>query len=190
MIVAADLVPAAAVSPVRVSGHLLSSTGNPIAGARVTALTGQHITSDSTGAYMLNGLEAGAVMLTVSNLPAGCEPPPTRLFAVAAGGSAEVDFVVTCTALTGMITGTLTSAPGGSPVASATIVSSTGGSAVTSPSGAFVITAAGSGNGSVTVAGLPTGCTVVAAPFVLQVGGAVTLDLVANCTPNAAPLGQ
>jgi Carboxypeptidase regulatory-like domain len=190
MIVAADLVPATIVSPARVSGRVVSPTAGPIAGARVTALTGEHAITDADGAYALNGLESGAVMLTVSNLPAGCEIPPTALLSIAAGDSALVDFPVTCNALTGMITGTLTSSDGGAPIAAATIVSSTGGSAVTSATGTFVISAAGSGTGTVTVSGLPAGCSFTAVPFVLQVGGALTLDLVASCPTPPGPPSQ
>jgi hypothetical protein len=186
MIVAADLVPAAVVSAVRVSGSVTSPTHGPIAGARITALTGHHVTTDSTGAYVLADLEAGAVMLTVSNLPAGCEVPPSRLLSIAAGDTAVVDFVVTCTAFTGMITGTLTSSTSGLPIAGATVASSTGGTAVSGASGAFMIGAAGSGTGTVTVTGLPAGCSVTAVPFVLQIGGALTLDLVADCASAAA----
>jgi Carboxypeptidase regulatory-like domain len=190
MIVAADLVPAAIVSPVRVSGRVTSLTGGAISGARITALTGEHATTDTSGVYNLSGLESGAVMLTVSKLPAGCEIPPTRLLSIAAGDSAVVDFSVTCSAPTGMITGTLTYSVGGAPIAGATVVSSTGGSAVTSAAGSFVMNGAGSGSGTVTVSVLPAGCSVTALPFVLQLGGAVTLDLVANCLATPTPPNQ
>jgi hypothetical protein len=66
------------------------------------------------------------------------------------------------------------------------VASSTGGTAVSGASGAFMIGAAGSGTGTVTVTGLPAGCSVTAVPFVLQIGGALTLDLVADCAAAAA----
>ncbi len=190
MIVAADLVPAAVVSAVRVRGSVTSPTTGPSVGARITALTGHHVSSDATGAYVLAGIEAGAVMLTLSNLPAGCETPPSRLLSIAAGDSAVVDFVVTCNALTGMITGTLTSSTSGLPIAGVAVAASTGGAALTTATGSFLIAGAGTGAGSVTVTGLPPGCSVAPVPFVLQVGGAVTLDLVANCVAAAGLPGQ
>ena len=190
MIVAADLAPATVVSPARVSGTVRSPTLGAVGGVRVVSLAGESATTDANGFYVLNGLPPGAVMLTVSNLPTGCEIPASRMLSVVAGDTATVDFAVMCNATTGMITGTLASSFDGTPIAGGIVVSSTGGSAVTSATGAFTIPSAGSGVGTVTVSGLLAGCSVTPVPFTLQLGGALTLDIVANCPAPIGPGGQ
>ncbi len=186
MIVAADLKEATLLAPARVSGLVTSSLGGPLSGVRVTATTGQSVTTTVSGTYTLNGLTPGAIAVVLSNLPVGCTIPPAQPLSLAEGGSAVADFLVTCAAQTGIITGTLVSSPGGAPVVGATVIASTGGSAVTSASGAFSIPAAGAGSGTLSVSNLLAGCSITPVPFVLQFGGALTVDLVAACP---APVG-
>lgn len=181
LIVAADLLAATLLTPARISGTVSSPTAGSLSGVRVTATTGQFALTSASGDFALLGFDPGLVTLTLSGLPSGCTAPQDLSVSLAAGDSKVADFVVTCDVATGMITGTLTSSIGGVPIAGATILASTGGSAVTTASGVFTIGVAGAGAGTVTVSGLPAGCSLATTPYTLQVGGALTLDLVATC---------
>ncbi|MBC7843283.1 MAG: hypothetical protein H7099_13265 [Gemmatimonadaceae bacterium] len=187
MIVAADLQPATLLAPARISGSVTSPTAGSLSGVRVTATTGQSALTDAAGLFVLSGFTPGVVRLSLSGLPPACDAPDEQSVSLAAGDSAVSDFVVACDQPTGMLTGTLTSSNGGTPLAGATVVASTGGSAVTSASGTYMIVAAGAGAGSVSVSAMPTECRLEPVAYTLQTGGAVTLDLVATCLPPVGP---
>ena len=184
MIVAGDLVTVTPLVPSMVVGLVTSTQGMSLPGVRATVTTGQSATTSATGVFVISGLTPGDLTVALSNLPSGCTSPTPRTVTLAAGDSAIADFLVTCAVETGLLTGTLTSADGGAAIAGAMVVASTGGSAVTNASGVYLIPAAGAGSGTLTVSRLLATCSVPPAPFVLQLGGAATVDLVATC---AAP---
>lgn len=190
MIVAGDLMAVPPPVPSTIIGIVTSSLGGSLAGVRATVTTGQSAITSATGSYAISGLTPGALTVTLSNLPSGCTAPTPQSVTLAAGDSAVADFVVTCSVQTGLLTGTLTTSAGGAAIAGATVVASTGGSAVTNASGGYLISAAGAGSGTITVSGLLATCAVPPAPFVLQPGGAATVDLVAACTTAPAPGNQ
>lgn len=181
MIVAADLVSVPPLVPAKIFGFVISSAGGPLAGVRATVTTGQSATTSASGTYAITGLPAGPMSVTLANLPSGCTAVDPRAVVLVAGDSTIADFVVTCSVQTGLVTGTLTALEGGAPIGNATVVSSTGGSAVTDAAGVYTIPAANAGSGTLSVSGLLAGCSVTPVPFVLQPGGAVTMDLLATC---------
>jgi hypothetical protein len=190
MVVAADLVATTPASPATVVGVVTSSLNAALAGVRVSVTNGQSALSSASGSYSITGLAPGPTSVTLTNLPTQCTAPAPASVTLQPGATAVADFLVTCTAQTGMITGILTSSAGGLPIAGATVTSSTGGSTVTNASGAYLITGAGAGNGTLTVTDILATCSFVPVPFVLQPGGGLTLDLVVNCPVQATPLGQ
>lgn len=187
MIVAADLEAATLLSSAQITGAVTSPTAGSMSGVRVTATTGQTTVTDAAGLFRLRSLTPGVVRLTLSGLASTCVAPPEQSVALAAGDSVVADFVVVCDVPTGMITGTLTSSNGGAPIAGATILASTGGSAITSAAGTYTIAAAGAGVGSVSVQAMQAECRLEPVAYTLQRGGAVSLDLVATCLPPAGP---
>jgi hypothetical protein len=190
LIVAGDL--SAVPPPIgsAITGLVSSSLGGVLAGVGVTVTTGHADTTNAFGLYTIAGLPPGAQTVSASLLPGGCTPPPSQSVNLAAGDTVTVDLVVTCTTPTGILLGTLTSSLDGSVIAGATVVASTGGSAVTNASGAFLIPAAGAGTGSLTVSGLVATCTVAPTPFTLVNAGTTTVNLVATCAPPAGPGGS
>ena len=190
MIVAGDLVAIPPPVPSTIVGFVTSTLGGSLAGVRATATSGQSATTSASGSYRIAGLTPGELTVTLSNLPDGCTAPTPQSVKVTAGDSVIADFLVTCAAQTGLLTGTLTSSGDGTPIANATVVASTGGSAVTNASGVYLIPAAGAGSGTLTVSGLVAPCSVSPAPYALQLGGAATVDLVATCTAPQVPPGS
>ena len=181
MIVAADLAAAGAVAPGTISGTVTSSVRGPLAGVTVTASSGQTTVTSATGAYTLAAVNPGSRTVTLSNLPAGCTAPAAQTVSVTSGGSSVANFAVTCTGLPGVISGTITSDNAGQLLPGVTVTASTGGSAVTSATGAYSIAAAGPGAGTLVLTGLPAGCVAPTAAYTLASGGSATVDVLVDC---------
>ncbi len=188
MIVAADLAAAGTVAPGTVSGTVSSPTRGNLSGVTVTASSGQTATTDAAGAYSLAAVNPGSRTITLTNLPAGCTAPAAQTISVTSGANTVANFAgVVCTGLPGVISGTITSDNAGQLLPGVTVTASTGGSAVTSATGAYSIANAGPGAGTLTLSGLPAGCIAPAAPYTLASGGTVTTNVIVDCPAPATP---
>lgn len=187
MIVAADLAAAGAVAPGTVSGTVSSPTRGNLSGVTVTASSGQTATTDAAGAYSLAAVSPGSRTITLSNLPADCTAPAAQTITVTTGANTVANFAaVVCTGLPGVISGTITSDNAGQLLPGVTVTASTGGSAVTSATGAYSIAVAGAGTGTLALTGLPSGCVAPAAPYTLVGGGTATVNVLVDCPPPPA----
>ncbi len=187
MIVAADLAAAGVVAPGTVSGAVTSAVRGPLSGVIVTSSSGQTATTDAAGAYSLAAVNPGSRTITLSNLPAGCTAPSAQTIAVSSGANTVANFAVTCSGLPGTISGTITSDNAGELLPNVTVTASTGGSAVTSATGAYSITSAGPGAGTLTLSGLPSGCVAPASSYTLASGGTATNNIVVDCPVPPTP---
>jgi len=187
MIVAADLAAAGVVTPGTVSGLVTSAVRGPLSGVTVTSSSGQTSVTDATGAYSLAAVNPGSRTITISNLPAGCTAPGAQTITVTSGANTVSNFTVTCTGLPGTISGTITSDNVGELLPNVTVTASTGGSAITSSTGAYSIASAGPGAGTLALTGLPTGCIAPSAPYTLPSGGTATVNVVVDCPTPVLP---
>jgi hypothetical protein len=188
MIVAADLAAAGVVAPGTVSGVVSSPTRGNLSGVTVTASSGQTAVTDAAGAYSLAGVNAGSRTITLSNLPAGCTAPAAQTISVTSGANTVANFAaVVCTGLPGVISGTITSDNVGQLLPGVTVTASTGGSAVTSATGAYSIASAGPGAGTLTLSGLPAGCIAPASSYTLTSGGTATNNILVDCPVPPTP---
>lgn len=188
MIVAADLAAAGAVAPGSVSGVVSSPTRGPLSGVTVTSSTGQTAVTAADGSYSLAGVNAGLRTITLSNPPAGCTLQAPQAVTVTSGANTVANFATTvCTGLPGVISGTITSDNAGQLLPGVTVTASTGGSAVTSATGAYSIAAAGPGTGTLALSGLPAGCVAPSAPYTLASGGTAAVSVVVDCPVPVLP---
>ncbi len=188
MIVAADLAAAGVVAPGTVSGTVTSPVRGALSGVTVTASSGQTATTAADGSYSLAAVNAGSRTITLSNLPAGCTAPAAQTISVTSGANTVANFAgVVCTGLPGVISGTITSDNAGQLLPGVTVTASTGGSAVTSATGAYSIAAAGPGTGTLALSGLPAGCIAPSAPYTLASGGAATVNVIVDCPVPPTP---
>ena len=188
MIVAADLAAAGVVAPGTVSGVVSSPTRGNLSGVTVTASSGQTAVTDAAGAYSLAAVGPGSRTITLSNLPAGCTAPAAQTISVTSGANTVANFAaVVCTGLPGVISGTITSDNAGQLLPGVTVTASTGGSAVTSATGAYSIASAGPGAGTLTLTGLPSGCIAPASSYTLTSGGTATNNIVVDCPVPPTP---
>ena len=187
MIVAADLAAAGAVAPGTVSGVVSSAVRGLLSGVTVTASSGQTATTSATGAYSLAAVNPGSRTVTLSNLPAGCTAPAAQTISVTSGANTVANFTVVCTGLPGVISGTITSDNAGQLLPGVTVTASTGGSAVTSATGAYSIAAAGPGAGTLALSGLPAGCVAPSASYTLASGGTATANVIVDCPVPPTP---
>jgi len=139
------------------------------------------------------GANAGAGSVTVSDLPSGCTAPAALPYSgLTAGGTVTRDVTVTCaTATAGTVTGTVTRSTGGALSGVSITLTPTGAAALpvvtTNATGVYTVPSVPVGAGSITVSGLPTGCTNPGAQAYTGVtaGGSVTRSIEVTC-PAAA----
>ena len=133
-----------------------------------------------------------ASAIITSGLPAGCTNPGAQSTTVTNGGTATVNFTVTCPVPTGSVTGTITfTGATPSPTGISVVVTPTGLGALAAVNpnagGVYTRTAVpvGVGSGSVALSTLPSGCTAPAAGSYsgLTNGGSVTVNFTVACTP-------
>jgi hypothetical protein len=210
LLAVADLRPSPAPSTGAVTGTISSPQRGPLQGVRVDIQgVGAYGLTDGGGGYLITGVGGGARTVTVSALPAGCDPaslsPANGTTVTApAGGSATLDFTVACTAVYGAVTGGVVRAgPGTQSLTAIEIIvqpAAAGVPAVTAPvlgaaeSVSFsavvqVGQGTGAGEGTVALANLPAGCLPppAAAYSGLVPGGSVEVGFTVQCDPM--PLG-
>lgn len=163
--------PAAATTGT-VSGTVTSQQG-ALGGVTVT-VTGAPATAttNASGEYTVANVATGSQTVSLSGLPATCTAPSTQTVTVAASAAATANFTVQCTpagGTTGSITGIVKRADN-TPISGASvIVQPTGGTALgavsTGSDGKYTVnnvpigTGVNAGAGSITLSGLPNGCT-------------------------------
>ncbi|HKS05810.1 MAG TPA: carboxypeptidase-like regulatory domain-containing protein [Gemmatimonadaceae bacterium] len=192
VILAADLVVTATPTPGTVQGSVTSPQIGAISGANVSVSGGFAGVTNGAGAYSIPGVATGSRTVSVSNLPAGCTAPASQNATVTSGGTAVVNFSVTCTVPTGTISGTISSSLGGGISGAQVVVTPTGGSALpgvaTSGAGAYSVGGVPTipPTGSITLANLPAGCTNPGAtPYSGLTTGGLTVNITVTCV--AAP---
>lgn len=172
LLVAADLQNSGPAPTGTVAGSVTSPQLGALTGVTVAAtsgITSLSASTDAAGAYSIASVPTGPASVAISGgLPAGCTAPASQATTVTNGGTATVDFVVTCPVPVGAIAGTI-SFTGFTPAGAAIDLISvsatpTGGSAVAGSVdalGAISIASVpvGVGTGSVALGNLPAGCT-------------------------------
>lgn len=193
LIVAADLQNSGPTPTGTVAGSVTSPQIGAIAGATVTVQTGGFTgTTDAGGAYSIASVTTGPKTVAVSNLPAGCTVPASQNVTVTSGGTATVNFSVTCTVPSGSVTGTITRDFDGAPLSGVTVTATPAGGSATGPaasnaSGVYALAnvPVAGGSGTLTLGNLPAGCT-NASPYPysgLTAGGTATVNITVACTP-------
>jgi hypothetical protein len=193
LIVAADLANSGPPQLGTITGTVTSPERGNLSGVTVSATPGAYAGSTSgAGSYTLSSVAIGPKTVSLSGLPAGCTNPGSQTTTVTDGGTSTVNFTVTCSYLTGTVSGTITSSLGGGVPNVAVVVTPSGlpaqPSVTSNVSGLYTRTAVpftGAGNGTVTLSNLPAGC-VNAGPYNytgLTSGGTVTLNITLACTP-------
>ncbi|MEZ4455746.1 MAG: PKD domain-containing protein [Gemmatimonadales bacterium] len=189
-----------AATGVSVSGSVTSPARGALSGVTVTLTPGAiSAATNAAGAYVISNVSPGSYTAAVSNLPSGCTAPATQTVAVASTAVTGVDFSVTCTAppSVGTVSGTITIASGGStPSLAAVVVTITpaGGSPLTTnpnATGAYSRSGVPTGDGTVALSNLPSGCTgTTSANYTgLTAGGTVTVPPI-QLTCAATPAGK
>ena len=131
--------------PGTITGTVTNSlTGEPIAGANVTA-NGYSATTNSSGAYVIPDVPLGNYTVTAS---AAKYVNQSKTATVTAGTTTTLDFELT--PLNGTISGIVTDSSTGDPISEATVTAN-GMSATTNSSGAYTISDVPAGNYTVTV---------------------------------------
>lgn len=176
IIVAADLQNSGPAITRTVSGTVTSPQLGNLSSGSVT-ITGGFSQTPSAGNYSIAGVGAGPRTVSYTP-PAGCSAPAPQSITVSSGSPdpIPVNFVVTCSAPTGTVTGAINFAAGtgSSPSLSGVTVTVTPAAAGTSPvtgnpaaagsysiGGVVIGVGAGAGNGVVSFSGLPAGCSFV-----------------------------
>lgn len=176
-----------------VAGTVTSSKGGGIANVTVTVSGGFSGTTNAQGAYSIAGVAVGFQTVTLGTLPQGCTPPTAGTAAVTAGGTATVNFTVTCGGggggTTGTVSGVITRSDNSQPISQVDVtLTPTGGTPLpvqtTGTAGSFTFTATvGDGTGSITLDNLPSTCmNPGVVPYAgLTAGGTVTKDITVTC---------
>jgi thermitase len=164
----ADLSLVQIIVPGTITGTVTAAGGgSPIAGATVTDGT-RTTTTDASGEYTIAGVPPGTYQVTASK--PGYESSSLTV-TVSEGNTAVADLALTQIIVPGTITGTVTAAGGGSPIAGATVAAGTRTTTTDAsgeytiagvPPGAYQVTASKSGyESSTTTATLLSGSTAV-----------------------------
>lgn len=207
ILAAADLLQGTGTGTGTVTGTITSPQRGPLAGVQV-ALDGvaAPATTDAAGVYTFTAVPVGNrnVTITTTTLPAGCStiaPLNGQNITLNSGGATVTqNYSITCTPLTGTITGTVARTGAGTQILDGitfTVTPSAAGFAPVSgqvlggtfsATGVSVGFGAGAGAGSVALSNLPSGCTAgpAAAYTGLTSGGSQTVALSVNCTAAAA----
>ncbi len=189
MIVAADLAAAGPITPGIVSGSVTSAVRGALSGVTVSVSGNGSGTTSAAGAYSVTGVNPGTRTVSVSNLPAGCSAVADQSVAVTSGGTATVNFLATCTGLPGVIGGIVTRDYDGAPISGVTVTSSTGGSSVTNAAGAYTISGVAAGAGTLSIGAIAGQTCSPLAPvaYTLPSSGAITRDILVDCTAPLPP---
>jgi hypothetical protein len=191
LIVAADLANSGPPQLGSITGLVTSPERGNLSGVTVSATPGAFAGSTAgDGTYTLSSVSTGPKTVSLSGLPAGCTNPGSQTTTVTNGGTSTVNFTVSCTYLTGTVTGTLTSSLGGGVPNVVVVVTPTGLAAqpsVTSGvTGLWTRTAVpftGAGAGTITLSNVPATC-VNGSPYSytgLTSGGTVTVNITLSC---------
>ena len=171
-----------------VSGTVTNASGGAaIAGATVTdSVSSASTTTNAQGVYSFTGLVPGSHTLTAS--ASGFTPAPGQATTIAAGLTQNLPFSLTPTPTTGAITGIVTNAAGGAPIAGATVSASGGGTTSTNASGIYTLTglAVGSRSLTVTAAGFNPGAQ-TATVYAGQTTQGVNVGLIAPAAVGGTP---
>lgn len=173
LLVAADLQNSGPAPTGTIAGTVTSPQLGTLNGVTVTATSGITSlpgTTAGAGAYSIASVPTGPASVAITaGLPAGCTNPGSQAATVTNGGTATVNFTVTCPVPTGSIAGQITFTgftPAGTAIDAITASATpTGGTAVAgavSSTGAISISAVPinlSTSGAVALANLPAGCT-------------------------------
>ncbi|MBI2489924.1 MAG: carboxypeptidase regulatory-like domain-containing protein [Planctomycetes bacterium] len=169
-----------------ISGQVTdATTGDPIAGATVVLAQGttpiDSTTTNAQGAYTFQGVDCGDYI--VSAQATGYEDATPQQTTVENGVTTEVDFSLTAApSTTGNITGTVTDADTGSPIAGATVAYGEG----TSPQDFVPIYQTTTGaDGTYEFAGVDAGSYLVAAQATGYQPNAITVTVVGGETTTA-----
>ena len=170
-----------------VSGTVSSASGGAaISGATVTDSGGASTTTNASGAYTLAGLTPGSHTLTSSATGFTSSQPQTA--SVTAGvTTAGVNFSLAPVPTTGAVTGTVTSASGGAPIAGATVRDSGGATATTNGSGVYTLSGLPAGSRSLTAsaAGFTTSPPQTASVTAGQTTQGINFSLASSPTTGA-----
>lgn len=186
LIVAADIAPSAGAAVGTITGTVSSNIG-ALSGVAIAATGGLSATTGAAGDYSIANAPVGPRTVSITGgLPAGCtlNAPQTVPVSVPNGGTVSANFVATCPTPSFTLSGSVTSNQGA--IVGATVASSTGGSTATAAGGAYSLSLpVAGGAGSLTVTGVPAGCTLNAGSDLTYpataVGGSVTRNLVYTC---------
>lgn len=186
LIVAADIAPSGGAASGTITGSVTSNIG-PLSGVSIAGTPGGlSATTDAAGGYTIASAPVGPRTLSVSGgLPAGCtlNAPTTVSVSVTNGGTATANFTATCPVPSFTISGSVTSNQG--PLVGATVAASTGGSTTSAAGGAYSLSVpAAAGAGSLTISGIPAGCTLSSGDLTYPAtaaGGTVTRSFVYAC---------
>jgi hypothetical protein len=188
MIVAADLAPSGVVAPGAVAGLVTSPVRGPLSGVTVS-VTGAPApgTTAGDGSYTVPNVPPGTRSVSLSGLPAGCTAPAAQTVSVASGATATANFSVDCTGLPGTISGVVTRSNDGSALSGVTVTATGGATDATDAAGAYSISGAAAGNGSLVVTGQPAECSASSTPYTLPSGGSIVVNIVVTCGAPPQP---
>ena len=202
LIVAADLQNSGPAPTGTIAGTVTSPQLGALNGVTVTATSGITSlpgTTAGAGAYSIAGVPTGPASVAITGgLPAGCTNPGSQAATVTNGGTATINFTVTCPVPNGSIAGQITFTgftPAGAAIDGITVTATpTGGSAVSgnvTSTGALSVSGVPiniSANGAVALANLPAGCTAVPAGSYtgLTNGGSQTVNFTVPCVAPPA----
>ncbi len=165
-----------------VGGTVTSPSFGPLAGVTVKA-GGNSATTSGAGAYSIAGVPVGQQAVTLDRLSSDCLNPGAQVAAVTANATTTLDFTVNCTTPTGSVVGVVSSAVG--PLSNVNVVVSVGGIALadlTDAAGLYHVSGVPVGAASVSVSGLPSGCSNPTAQTVtVAKGGTVTANFAVGC---------
>ncbi len=203
MIAAADLRATGPGSTGTVNGTVTSPQRGALEGVTVTLQgVATPVVTNAAGQYSFANVGLGVRTVTLSTLPVGCGPASVPAngssVTVVGGGTATLDYSVTCAAATGTINGTVNrTGTGTQSLAGISFTidpdavganNSTGtvtgaGASVTFSAATEIGTGAGAGAGAITLGNLPANCTAPAStPYAgLTLGGSLAVTISVNC---------
>lgn len=203
MIAAADLRATGPGSTGTVNGTVTSPQRGALAGVTVTLQgVATPVITNASGQYEFTNVGLGVRTVTLSTLPAGCGPASTPAngssVTVVGGGTATLDYAVTCSVPSGTINGTVnrtgtgtqslaglsfTVDPDAVGAGNSTGTVTGAGATVTFSAATEIGTGAGAGAGAITLGNLPANCTAPApTPYSgLTLGGSLAVTISVNC---------
>lgn len=201
LIIAGDLQNSGPAPVGTVAGTVTSPQAGALTGVTIAVTPGTATgTSGAGGVYSIANVAIGPKTVAITGgLPTGCTNPGSQSITVSNGVTSTVNFTVTCPTPVGTVAGTITRTGAGTQSLAGVTVTATPAAAGTSASTALSTGAAspfaysvanvqigsgtGAGNGTVTLSGLPAGCTAPApASYTgLTSGGSATVNFTVSC---------